>query len=654
MKLLNSLLPILLTLSILVSIPLSGQQILLDKPVRAGELILFPLVGNESNYYYLADKPRLAFHNDGNPQFSFVRYVKNEGTDASQNDAITQSTTGGGIVHALVELSVTDEQIRDAERALQRLDGDGQIIGPVVFKSGTVSLVSSVAQPNGETTQQIVGLGSAPILENQRSAVSVQLNQLGSKILWETFNTPTPDFSFNFEMEVEGYLSPKRVLIEADFERIYKHQTFEAAATTPVLAAEINIALDELFDSGAIRVTQIGSDEQLEKLKETAYNQLVNLMFDKVGGTGVPELNQLLPSNEKSMLDRATEMLNKAREETREENQRIDELRRQYAQQENRVRQSAQGRARQRMAANGREHQMPQGSQRRQEANSEEDTENNGNSEADSDLPERQPMPNLAVAVSYRLKQVKRTGSYRIDLNKYTETTRTMPFAYNPGNVKGQCEACFLEVNLDDPLMKQREINASIGGINSTDFEYINFVNIIMNKEHQNGQETVDELKIDKSQFDQTGNFFKMLYGWKGDDNREQWLEYQYRTMWSFAGGNTIETDWEKTEFGSIALNPPVVKKPIYIEVDPDFVFDEEVRGIEIKLYTQIEDNAQVQTVNLKTNKEELSRTVEVLLPREKDDYEYDVTFFLRGKPPVTSQRQQSNYGRIDIYEVFN
>jgi len=246
---------------------LSGQQILLDKPVRAGELVLFPELTNESVYYYLPDKPRLALHPDGTPQFSFIRYVKNELTDASSNNAITESTTGGGIIHALVELRVTDEQIRAAEQALRRIDGDGVIRGPVIFKSGSVALISAVAKPNGEMAQEVVGLGSAPILENQRSAVAVQLNKIGSKILWESFNTSTPDFTFNFEMEVEGYLSPKRVLIEADFDRIYNHRSFEAGAAGQagplLLSAEIKSAFDELSDRGAIKVTQIGSDEEL-------------------------------------------------------------------------------------------------------------------------------------------------------------------------------------------------------------------------------------------------------------------------------------------------------------------------------------------------------------------------------------------------------
>jgi hypothetical protein len=627
---------------------ISAQQILLDKPVRAGELILFPEISNGSNYYYLADKPRLALHPDGDPQFSFVRYVKNELSDGSGNNSIIESNTGGGVLHALVELSVSDDQIKEAQSALRRIDGDGRIVGPVIFKSGSVALISAIANEQGDMVERIVGLGNAPILETQKSAVAVQLNKLGSKILWETFNTPTPDFSINFEMEVEGFLSPKRVLIEADFERVYKHKAFEAAATTPVLSAEISAAFDDLSDVGAIKVTQIGTDEQLDRLKETAYNQLINLMFDKIGGTGVPQMNEILPGQgQPSMLERATTSLNRARDETRQENARIDNLRAQMRANEARVRDGAQSRAQARAQQHGRTIQAPQGAQRRPASDA--TAESSGSGLSAEDIPERQAMPSLAVAVSYRMKEIKRTGKYTIDLNKYTETTRSMPFAYNPGNVRAQCPDCFLEVNLDDDLMKQREINASLGGLNTSDFDYINFVNVVMKKKHQNGQESVNELKIDKSKFDQTGNFFRMMYGWKGDTNRDEWLKYEYRTMWSFKGGHSIETPWESTEFGSIALSPSVVEKPVYIEVDENFVFDEDVRGIEIKLFSKISDREEMQSINLKTQSEELSKTVKLLLPRDVEAYEYQVTYFIRGQDPRSTNRIQSNYGRIDI-----
>ncbi|AUC14017.1 hypothetical protein BTO06_02080 [Tenacibaculum sp. SZ-18] len=613
------------------------QQILLDKPVRAGELILFPDLNNRSNYYYLPDKPQLASHTTGDPIFSFLRYVKNEESTVDSNDGISESSVGGGIVHALVELKVPKKMVKDAERALGRIDSNGKIIGPVVFKSGTVSLISSVAKPNGEFEAKVCGLGNAPILENQRSAVSVHINKLGSKILWETFNTPTPDFSAHFEMEVEGYQSPKRVTIEANFDRIYKHQTFEAALAAPVLSAEIKASFDDLFDSGAIQLTQIGDDEELNKLKEAAYTQLMNLMFDKVGGTGVPQLNQLTPNAQKSMLDRATEQLQKARKEARDENRRLDVLERSRAERNRVTQRRAQTRADSIRTVGG--HQPIIRNQ---------DTADNKDNNETETL-KREPIPSLAVTVSYQMKQVRRRGVYKIDLNKYTQTTKTLPFDYNLGNVKIKCPSCFREINADDPLMKQRQINATLGGMNADDFKHVNFVNVIMRKKHGNDQETVDEIKIDKSEFNKQGNFFKMLYGWKGDNDRDKWLAYDFKTLWSFRGNHKVESNWETTKFGSIALEPPLVKKPIYIEVDEDFTLEKNIKAVEIKVYSKLGEKNEVRSTNLRVNKSELSKTIEILLPRNSEDYEYEITYFIRGERPKKSGLQKSDYGRIDV-----
>jgi hypothetical protein len=53
--------------------------------------------------------------------------------------------------------------------------------------------------------------------------------------------------------------------------------------------------------------------------------------------------------------------------------------------------------------------------------------------------------------------------------------------------------------------------------------------------------------------------------------------------------------------------------------------------------------------VNLKTSKDELTKTIDLLLPRNVENYDYEITYFLKGKDPVTSKRKASNYGRIDL-----
>src|SRR5207249_10924454 len=71
-----------------------AQQILLDKPVRAGELVCFPDLNDPLVYYYVNDKPHLAADANGKPQFSFLRYVENVRSGADQPEA--REGEGGG------------------------------------------------------------------------------------------------------------------------------------------------------------------------------------------------------------------------------------------------------------------------------------------------------------------------------------------------------------------------------------------------------------------------------------------------------------------------------------------------------------------------------------------------------------------------------
>jgi hypothetical protein len=250
-----------------LGISASAQQILFDKGIRAGALTVFPELSNPDNYYYLSDKIQVSKHPDGSPEFSFMRYVRNTAPGNTTN-AITETNQAGGVLHVLVNLAVPEEMIREARQELLRINGSAKLMGPIIFKSGKVAVISSVIGDNGELTRKVVGLGSAPILEGEKAAVSVLLTKEGADILWATFQTATPDLSFQFEMDVRGYLSPKNIKIEANFDQIYKHRTIEAAAVSPVFALEIKDAFDDLSNSGAIKVTQVGEDEGLNKLKE--------------------------------------------------------------------------------------------------------------------------------------------------------------------------------------------------------------------------------------------------------------------------------------------------------------------------------------------------------------------------------------------------
>lgn len=624
-----------------------SQSIILDKPVTAGELTLFPDMEDDKAYYYLPDKPKIAINAAGKPQFSFLRYVNN--TDTGEEGE------GGGIVHAVVILEVTPEQRRAAERDLQSAHPGAKIVGPVIYRDGTIGLISSIAQPNGDFAKQVIGLGKAPILDGQKAAISVQLNKLGAKILHGSFQTPTPDMSVSFEMVVSGYRMPKKAIIEANFDMVYEHKAFKAAVAAPILQAEINSTFDDLVKSGAIKVTNKGADEQMEKLIEDAYNKLTRMMFDASGGTGTPSLSQLASSagGQRSLMDRASGLLNNSRREARADNALI-----RAENQRNRTNNSSRttgtnaasdtsnaGRARMASYYSQRPRRTPSSHAR--------SVDPANPALANGAAPQRQEVavPQIAIAASFEMKRVRQKGTYRIDLEKWSADNMTLRFDENFGSI--DCEECFVDINLDDPLYRQRELVASLDGMNATDFgSYINFVNVTMRKKHQNGDVTTDEVKIDRQNFNQTGNNFNLMYGWKGDNNRKNWANYEFKSIWNFFGGGSVRSDWQEADIQVIPLSPPYISKEILIDADPDRIVDADVRAIEVTLFYKVGDQELNKQLRLNTNVEEYSTKADIICPKSGVAYEYEVTWHLRDGSTRKTNRQQASSSLLFVDQI--
>ena len=137
-----------------------AQQIVFDRGLRAGELTVFPEVTNPNNYYYLPDKAGVATNANGKPMFSFIKYVRN--TDATGGaSTITESNEAGGVLHVLVNLSVPEDVRKNAEREVQKINSAARLMGPIIYKSGKVAIISSIIGADGEMTKKVVGIGAA-------------------------------------------------------------------------------------------------------------------------------------------------------------------------------------------------------------------------------------------------------------------------------------------------------------------------------------------------------------------------------------------------------------------------------------------------------------------------------------------------------------
>ena len=281
----------------------TAQRIILDLPTKIGELTAFPEVNNPDNYYYVTDKARLATDSTGRPRFSMLRYVSN--VVGTGDQGLTQGE-GGGIVHAVVSLSVTEAQRAAAVEALREINPSATLVGPVIFKSGTFGLITSFSGEDGKLTRTVVGTGKAPILDGQQAAISMHLTKLGATLLWNSFKTAAPDISFTFEMNMDGFRLPVQAVITANFEDIYEatEKRFSigldvgdvagaavsaggspaAGAVIPdfFIGADFQDHVEELTKNGTIKVEQIGSDAAMDKIIEIAYTKLADLLLDQV------------------------------------------------------------------------------------------------------------------------------------------------------------------------------------------------------------------------------------------------------------------------------------------------------------------------------------------------------------------------------------
>src|SRR5262245_14642272 len=124
--------------------PARAQQVFVDRGVRAGALWCFPVASDSLSYVYLPASVVLARYEQGQPQFSFVRYVINTGGDTTSSASITEAR-GGGVLTFLVQLETPEAMVQSADAALRKvLEKDKvRLRGTMVCTGGRYKLVES-------------------------------------------------------------------------------------------------------------------------------------------------------------------------------------------------------------------------------------------------------------------------------------------------------------------------------------------------------------------------------------------------------------------------------------------------------------------------------------------------------------------------------
>ena len=616
---------------ILLHYHMVAQQFLIDQPVNSDNYTFYKEIGKSQKFYYFANNLSISLKQNGEPKFSFLKYDF-EGTD---------NNNSGGVLTFVMVNKVDQSELQNVSSKLSLNYPEAKVVGPVSFKDGAASLICSLQDEKGNLVRNIVGTGRASILEGAEMSFSMNLTKNGSDILWETFNGNAPDVAISLEMEIVGYLSPIKAKITANWDQIYKHKSFEVGGSYMAFSGEIKAAFDDLKNSGAIKVEQVGEDQQMDKIIENAYDRLASVMFDKV-----PMNISDIPSDpkRKSMQQTAIDNLKDYRKEADNYNNNLLDKKLEEKQmnfdRENALKRSNEIYTK---ANGGSKLEPPSDS----ELNSHSSSGNTNKASNVTDGIDFRNQPKLSIAASFRMKKQRNRGKYVIDLSKSKQQSRIVRFDKNLENVKQVCPSCFRRVKLNDPLYLERNITVNVDQKFTNNFsDYINSAELQIRKKHQDGNMTEKSIIINGANIEDEDNLFQESYGWSGDDNRAAWNNYDYRVIWNYTGGVRSQTEWIVNASDEIlVISPDLEKVSVLFDIDTEIA----ARAIEINLKYKLNDKDIIERSSLRFK----NGIYEIELPAlfKGGIVEYEYSYVLHAKGGAIEKEWVSSKNTINFIE---
>ena len=132
--------------------------------------------------------------------------------------------------------------------------------------------------------------------------------------------------------------------------------------------------------------------------------------------------------------------------------------------------------------------------------------------------------------------------------------------------------------------------------------------------------------------------------------DRRTWLNYEYKTIWNFFGGATVENDWSKSVNPVIPLKAPVKRKTVNVIADPEEIKDKGIRSVTVRVYYKIANEPeQFKQVSLNIGKLVYNATIDFILPSGASEYEYEIDWQLKNNEVKKSGRKKTSFDDLFV-----
>ncbi len=255
--------------------------------------------------------------------------------------------------------------------------------------------------------------------------------------------------------------------------------------------------------------------------------------------------------------------------------------------------------------------------------------------------------------VGYRFKDLRSEGETVLDFNHRSRVGRHAFLTFNIGDLYrryGDDPSYFRAVNPDDPTFDQREIQLAVDGGLMPEFDdMVNSVTVTLRKRHSDGTVTLEERVVNRDTLFTGQALSPMVYGWRGDTDRIEWLDYEYRTRWSFRGGGQLEGDWIETSAAMIQLYAPFLRQQVQLVNTGLDLSDHGVRAVIVSIEYPFFGLSRREQMVIRGDRPAAEAAVEITLPRDRLEYEIRKTWVMSdGSRPQVSESDSSGLVFID------
>ncbi len=261
----------------------------------------------------------------------------------------------------------------------------------------------------------------------------------------------------------------------------------------------------------------------------------------------------------------------------------------------------------------------------------------------------------FGLNVAYQQKEHKSSGKSHMLFNGRSSVSRNHFITFNAGNLYknyGNNPEIFKDVPLWDPAFQQRKIFVGIDGNVEREFnKMINSVTVTLQKKHQNEDVTLKEVLLNKNTYKDNDGKVSMTYLNHDDDNRMEWLKYDYKTNWKFIGGGDFTTDWKQESSSMINLYTPFERKRIEVTGDLASLNEQQIRAVSVSINYQFFDEEKSQSLTIYPSREMADNFFEITIPKREEAVNYNITWFYKDQEPIT-KTGIDKYGLIFIDEI--